>query len=151
MYFEDFEVGQIFNLEPITMTLEDIYEFAKKYDPLPIHIDPDFAEDGVFNGIIASGFHTLCAIWGEWVRLNKTGAEVIGGLGIDYLTWTAPVRPNDSLTGIVEIVDLIPSSKGGKGILVMKVTVYNQDEKIVLTTQVKGLSKGRAYEPPKNQ
>lgn len=143
MYFEEFEIGQKFYLEPITMTLEDIYEFAGKYDPLPIHIDSDFAEKGAFKGIIASGFHTLCAIWGEWVRLNKIGAEVVAGISIDYLNWTAPVRPNDSLRGVVEIVDLIPTSKGGRGILVTKVTVYNQNETVVLTTQIKGLSKTR--------
>lgn len=141
MYFEEFEIGQKFNLEPVIMTLEDIDEFAKKYDPLPIHINPEFAENGVFNGIIASGFHTLCAIWGQWVRLNKTGAEVVGGIAIDYLNWTAPVRPNDTLQGVVEIVDLIRTSKGGRGILVTKVTVHNQDNILVMTTQVKGLLK----------
>lgn len=145
MYLEDFKVGQKFCLEPITMTLEDIYEFASKYDPLPIHLDPDFAENSRFNGIIASGFHTLCAVWGQWVNLNKTGTEVIAGMGIDYLNWIAPVRPNDCLKGEIEVIDLIPSSKGGKGVQVLKLTVYNQDNKVVLTTQVKALMKSKVY------
>lgn len=146
MYFEEFKIGQKFILEPVTLTLEDIYEFASKYDSLAIHLDPDFAEKTRFKGIIASGFHTLCAVWGQWVRLNKTGNEVIAGMGIDYLNWTEPVHPNDCLTGEIEVVDLIPSSKGDKGTLVTKLTVYNQNDKMVLNTQVKALMKRRTNE-----
>ncbi|MBS4539390.1 hypothetical protein GOQ27_13015 [Clostridium sp. D2Q-11] len=93
--------------------------------------------------MIASGFHTLVAIWGQWVKMNKTDSEVIGGIGIDDLRWMSPVYPGDSLRGIIEVVDLIPSSKGGKGVLVNKVTVHNQDDKLVLTAQVKALMKSR--------
>lgn len=143
MYFEDFEIGQKFYLEPITLTLSQIKEFAEKYDCLPLHLDLNYAQSSKFNGIIASGFHTLCAVWGQWVRLNKCGTEVIGGMGIDYLNWTLPVYPDDCLTGEVEVVDLIPSAKGGQGILVTKTTACNQDKKIVLTTQVKSLMKSK--------
>lgn len=150
MYLEDFKIGQKFCLEPIIITLEDIYEFASKYDPLPIHLDSDFAVNSRFNGIIASGFHTLCAVWGQWVRLNKTGTEVIAGMGIDYLNWIAPVRPNDCLRGEIEVVDLIPSSKGGKGVQVLRLTVYNQDDKSVSTAQVRALMKSRCCERKKS-
>lgn len=141
MYFEDFQIGQRFKYEPIKITASDIYEFAAKYDPLPIHTDKDFASNSIYNGIIASGFHTLCAVWGQWVRLNKGGAEVIGGIAIDSLSWTAPVRPNDQLSGDVEVIDLIPSSKDGRGIIVVKITAVNQDEQVVLTAQIKAIIK----------
>ena len=143
MYFEEFQIGQKFYLEPIMVSLEEINEFAAKYDSLPLHLDENFAQKSAFHGIIASGFHTLCIIWGQWTGLNKTGAEVIAGVGMDYLNWTAPVYPGDSLTGEVEVVDLIPSSKSGQGTLVTKTTVYNQDNKIVLMTQVKSLMKSK--------
>ncbi len=143
MYFEDFTLGQIFRLEPISLTEAEIRQFAESYDPLPIHTEPDFAASSIFGGIIASGFHTLSAVWGRWIRLNKLGTEVIGGLGIDYLRWTAPVRPGDQLRAEVEISELIPSSKGGRGIVGMKVSVSNQHGESVLVAQVKGLMKGR--------
>ena len=143
MYFEDFIVGQRFQIEPITITLEDIYEFANKYDPLPIHTDPKFAESSIYEGIISSGFHTLCAIWGQWVRMNIVRTEVIGGLGIDFLNWTAPVRPNDRLNADIDVAELIPSSKGGRGILVAKATAYNQNGQVVLVAQVKGMIKSK--------
>ena len=143
MYFEEFEIGQKFILEPVKLTLEEIYEFASKYDPLPIHLDSDYAINSNFEGIIASGFHTLCAVWGQWVALDKTGKDTLCGICIDYLNWKAPVFPNDELKGEVEVVDLIPSFKGGRGILVVKVTAYNQNEQIVLETQVKSFMKSK--------
>lgn len=105
MYFEEFEIGQKFYLEPITLSLEEINEFVSKYDSLPLHLDSHFAQNSKFHGIIASGFHTLCAIWGQWVSLNKSGTEVIPGIEIDYLDWTSPVYPGDCLTGEVEVVN----------------------------------------------
>lgn len=143
MYFEEFEVGQKYQLEPVTLTLEGIKKFASKYDPLPIHIDSNFAQKSKFNGIIASGFQTLCIIWGQWVRQNKIGTEVIAGIGIDYLNWLLPVYPDDCLSGEVEVIDLIPSSKGGKGVLVSRITAYNQNNKKVLVVQFKSLIKSK--------
>ncbi|KLU59590.1 bifunctional aldehyde dehydrogenase/enoyl-CoA hydratase [Peptococcaceae bacterium CEB3] len=143
MYFEDFYIGQRFLTDPVIITEEEIYEFAKKYDPQPIHIDPDYAEHSYFGGIIASGLHTLSIIWGQWVCLNKFGTEAIGGIGIDSLNWTAPVRPNDELKGDIEVVEMIPTSKGGRGIMTLRITVINQSKQVVLTTQVKGMHKIR--------
>lgn len=47
MYFQKFEIGHKFYLEPIAISLQDIYEFANKYNPLPIHVDSSFTEIGV--------------------------------------------------------------------------------------------------------
>lgn len=143
MYFEDFIIGQRFYTKPYTVTLEEIEEFAAKYDPLSIHLDESFAKESIYGGIIAPGLFTLCAVWGQWGRLNILDKEVIGGLCIDYLNWTYPVRPGDSLKAQLEITELIPSSKGGKGVIAIKVEAANQDEKTVLTAQVKGLIKKR--------
>lgn len=143
MYYEDLAIGQKYSLEPVTITEEEILAFAGKYDPLPIHVDPEFARDSIYGGIIASGFHTLCAVHAKQVERRMVFEEVIGGLGIDYLRWTAPVRPGDTLKGEVEIVEKIPSTKGGRGILVYKTTALNQENQVVLTFQAKALIKSR--------
>jgi acyl dehydratase len=142
LYFEEFEVGQHFKLESITLTEKEIYDFAEKFDPQPIHIDEEFSKKSIFNGIIASGFHTISAVWGQWIRANKFGTEIIGGIGLDYLTFKAPVRPNEPLNTVVEVVEKIPSSKGGRGILVLKFTVTNQIDQVVLDTQARAIIKG---------
>lgn len=143
MYLEDFYIGQKFKVETVSLSEKEIFEFAQKYDPQPIHIDHEFADNSMFKGIIASGFHTLCAVWKKWIDLNMYGTEIIGGMGLDYLKWTAPVRPKDQLNTEVEVVDTIPSSKGGRGVLVLKLVVNNQDDVTVLTTQVRAMIKSK--------
>lgn len=143
MYFEEFKIGQKFNTEPITILLEDIKEFATKFDPLPIHLDEDYAKISMFNDIIASGFHTLCTVWSQFVKMNITGKEVIAGLGMDRISWKLPVYPNDTLSAKVEVTDLIPSGKGGKGIVITQVTAFNQDNKVILTFEASSLMKSK--------
>jgi acyl dehydratase len=45
-YFEDFEVGLIFESEPTLITKEEIIEFASKYDPQSFHLDEEAANNG---------------------------------------------------------------------------------------------------------
>ncbi len=148
LYFEEYYVGQKFYPEPIAITQEDIEAFAKRYDPLPLHLDPAYAKTGRFGGIIASGFHTLCAFWSQWVRMGKGGTEVLAGVSIDSLHWTAPVYPGDTLSGEVEVVDLIPTPGGEKGILVVRATAYNQNGTAVMDVQVRSLHKRRNGSDP---
>lgn len=139
MFFEEFYVGQHFEVSPVQLTREEIDTFAKQYDPQPIHIDEAFAEAGLFRGIIASGFHTLSAIWGEWIRSNRFGTEIIGGTGLDFVNWTRPVRPGDTLYTDAEVVETRSSANGRRGLVAIKFTVSNQHHETVLETQ------GRAY------
>ena len=142
MYYDDFTVGQKFFLEPVTISEAEILEFAKKYDPLPIHIYPEFAKI-LYSGIIASGFHTLCAIHAKMIKLRIVYEEVIGGLGIDYLQWSNPVHPNDTLRGEVRLRRKSPLPKEGRGFWRYRVVVRNQDDQLVMTYQVKSLVKSR--------
>jgi len=143
MYFEDFEIGQRFVTEPLILTKEDIMAYAGKYDPIPLHVNEDFANNSSFNGVIASGFHTLSTIWGQWIRLKKLDTEVIAGLGIDELKFTAPVRPGDALVTAIEVIEKIPTSKGGKGIVTINISASNQNGEQVITAKVKSLMKSR--------
>lgn len=141
MYFEEFKLGQRFQCEPILVTAEEIDEFATKYDPHPIHVNQEYAENSMFNGIISSGFLTLSTMWGQWIRLNKLGEEFIVGNGLDHVKFIAPVRMNDVLTTEVEVVGLTPSSNPTRGKLTIKFEVINQEGDVVLVTQINVLLK----------
>lgn len=144
MYFEEFEIGQRFECEPIIVKSEEMLSFAENYDPHPVHTEQEFAENTMFNGIISSGFLTLSSMWGQWIRLNKLGNEFIVGNGLEYVKFTAPVRMNDVLTTVVEVVDLIPSSNPKRGKMTIKFNVTNQHGEVVLLTQIKILLKTKA-------
>ena len=58
-YFEDFEVGLIFESELTLITKKEIIDFASKYDPQTFHIDEEAAKNGPFGQLTSSGFMTL--------------------------------------------------------------------------------------------
>ncbi len=142
MYFEEFEVGQVFRCQPFLVTAEEIDAFAKQYDPHPIHIDPNYAnEHSIFNGIISSGFLTVSAVWGQWIRSGVFGNEFIVGKNFDYLNFTNPVRANDILTPEIEITSLRPTSQPKRGEVTIKFTVTNQKDEVVMLAQLNALLK----------
>jgi len=145
LYFEEFKVGDIFICEPILITAEEIHDFAMKYDPAPIHVDPEYAEnESIFNGIISSGFLTISAMWGQWIRSGVFGNEFIVGKNFDYVNFTHPVRANDVLTTEVEIIDIRASSNPNRGEVTKKFTVTNQDGTVVAVVQSNSLIKTEA-------
>ncbi|MGS0652618.1 MaoC/PaaZ C-terminal domain-containing protein, partial [Staphylococcus arlettae] len=59
MNLDAFHIGDTYTTQRYTITEADIIEFAQMYDPQYMHIDKTQASDTRFNGIIASGIHTL--------------------------------------------------------------------------------------------
>lgn len=57
-YLEDFETGQTFGSGRIRIDAERIMSFAAEFDPQPFHLDPRAANDSIFRGLAASGWHT---------------------------------------------------------------------------------------------
>ena len=109
-YFEDFAVGQTFtSAKPLRVDKDDIFAFAKKYDPQPFHLDEEAARQSIFQGLSASGWHTAAIT----MRLiNDSDFKAAGGtigLGFEGMRWPIPVRPGDELRIESEILELRPS------------------------------------------
>lgn len=143
MYFEDFYQGQEFYVEPFVMTFEEIQDFARRYDPQPIHIDLDYAAEGPFAGVIASGFHTLSAVWGHWIATGRFGRETMGGKGLDKIEWRAPVRPGDTLRTTVRVVETRASLKQPRGSVLLSLETQNQAGVVVMVLEGTVLIKHR--------
>jgi len=121
-YFEDLSLGEPGRLGEYEFTEAEIVEFAEQWDPLPMHTDPESPGATRHGGVIASGFHTLCAtarLAGDW----RSDIAVVGGLGIDDQRWRAPVGPGDVMAVEYELVELREStSRAGTGVMVGRVT-----------------------------
>ena len=57
-YLEDFAVGQVFKSGRKRVDKDEIFAFAKAYDPQPFHLDEAAARRSPFAGLAASGWHT---------------------------------------------------------------------------------------------
>ena len=91
------------------------------------------ATNGPFQGIIASGFHTLVTVWALWMRTGVLGDASHGGIGIDALRWRRPVRSGDTLRARVEVLERLTRDGSARGRVVLGFSVRNQDGEEVLT------------------
>ena len=138
-YWEDFELGQVTELGPVTVTAEEIVEFARRYDPQPFHVDEAAARSGPFGGLVASGWHTAAVFMGMFVRRILLDSASHGSPGVEELRWTAPVRPGDTLTARVTVTGVQPSSTNPKrGTVFTASEVFNQDGTLVMSMKARG-------------
>jgi acyl dehydratase len=114
--FDALSVGQEFHFGTLAMPLEEMLDFARRFDPQPFHIDPERAAAGPFGGIIASGLHTLSAAFGHMLRTGVMEQVSMGGAGME-LRWPNPVRPGDEIAILARVEELTPSrSKPDRGV-----------------------------------
>ena len=131
--FEDFQVGEVIEAGPVTVTADAIKAFAARFDPQPMHLDEGATQNAVVDGLLASGLHVVCML----MRLLADGmlrdSTSMGSPGVDEVRYLAPVRPGDRLTLRLEIVDKRASkSRPEMGILNLRSHLVNQDGKPVL-------------------
>jgi acyl dehydratase len=144
-HWEDFRVGDVVELGPITVSEEEIVEFASRYDPQPFHVDPAAAKESPFGGLIASGWHTTALFMGMFVRGVLLDSASLGSPGVEEVRWLAPVRPGDTLTGRSTVTDKQPSSTDPRrGTIFTTNEVLNQDGTVVLRMKARGFFTRRA-------
>ena len=137
--FDDFEPGQVHELGTHTVTEEEILAFARQFDPQSFHVDPEAAKESVFGGLIASGWHTGAL----WMRLYVDsllgGAASMGSPGIEELRWLAPVRPGDTLSGRLTVLETTPSERRpDRGTVRIRGEMVNQDGVTVMAMVSRG-------------
>jgi acyl dehydratase len=138
-YFEDFQVGDVRDVGPVSVSEAEIVEFAQRFDPQPFHVDPEAAKASPFRGLIASGWHTTALFMGMFVRAILLDSASLGSPGVEEIRWTAPVRPGDTLTGRSTVTDVQPSSKDPRrGTVFTTNEVSNQDGVVVMTLKARG-------------
>jgi acyl dehydratase len=137
--FEDFEPGRVFELGTREVTEEEIVAFARAWDPQPFHVDPEAAQESIFGGLIASGWHTGAMWMRLYVDSLLVGAASMGSPGIEELRWLAPVRPGDTLEGRLTVLDATPSERRpDRGTIRIRGEMINQDGVIVMSMVSRG-------------
>ena len=116
-WFEDLSLGMCFRSEAVQISEDDIKQFATKFDPQPFHLDDAAAQKTIFKGLVASGWHTAALAMSLAVQTRPFGPHPLIGLGVDGLRWTLPVRPNDILYIVGEVVSLTRSRTKPQGSL----------------------------------
>ncbi|MFM9370894.1 MaoC family dehydratase [Streptomyces sp. Da 82-17] len=133
-YYEDYVPGSTYTYGRITLSEEEIVDFARSFDPQDIHADPDAAEDGPFKGLIASGWHTSAVMMRLYADHFVSKVAGLASPGVDELRWVQPVRPGDSLAIRTTVLDArVSASKPDRGVVRVGIEVLNQRDEPVLT------------------
>jgi acyl dehydratase len=138
--YEDLEVGLVLGLGSKTVTSDEIVEFAREFDPQPMHLDEAAGKAGILGGLSASGWHT-CSIYMRLICdafILQSTSE--GSPGIEYVRWKKPVRPGDVLTGHATITTKRRSkSRPDLGFANCRGELQNQRGEIVLEVENTGM------------
>lgn len=143
-YFEDYVPGSVYEYGSITLSEQEIIEFARQFDPQFIHTDPRAAAEGPFHGLIASGWHTAAVMMRLFVDHYLSHVASMASPGIDELRWTRPVRPRDGLSIRVAVIEANRSrSKPDRGMVRSLIEVLNQDREVVMSLQAMNILRCR--------
>jgi len=143
LYLDDLQVGQRFQSHWYLIEAEEIKRFASHFDPQPFHLDEEAARKSFFGGLAASGWHTGAVAMKLLAEDGYPLADGIIGLGAEIF-WPRPTRPGDFLRLESEVVEICPSkSKPNQAVVVIEITMLNQNSESVFNARAKLLAFGR--------
>jgi acyl dehydratase len=132
-YLEDFAPGQVFDTGKHRVDKNEIFAFARQYDPQPFHVDEEAARQSPFQGLAASGWHTAAMTMRLMVDGEFKPAGGILGVGFEDLSWPRAVRPGDELRARSEVLEVRPSkSNPDRGMIRVRTTTFNQNNEPVM-------------------
>lgn len=138
MFFDDLPVGFTFETASRSLPLEEILEFANKWDPQPFHTDEKKAKESIYGGLIASGFHTIMAAFLLTLDADVFTEASMGSPGMDKIRWYLPVRPGDTIrVRATVLASAVSKSRPDRGRTTLRYEVFNQnDERVAEYTAV---------------
>jgi acyl dehydratase len=96
-YWEDMAAGSVRDLGTVTMSAQEIKDFARQFDPQPFHLDEEAGRQSIFGALCASGWHTCALAMKLTVENFLLEAASMGSPGLESLRWLKPVYPGDTL------------------------------------------------------
>ena len=142
MYLDDLNPNLEIDIPEVVVDKERMIEFAKLYDPIPLHYDEEYAKTTRFGKLIAPGVMTFMSVWAKFVENDIFGEELIAGKSTK-IEWFKPVFAEDVLKGKARIGN-ITRRNAYNGIAEIIIDVYNQHGELVLSDLTESVVKYRA-------
>ena len=134
LFWEDFVPDVRELMGEVTVDLEEVVAFARRYDPQPFHVDVQEAEKSIYGGIIASGWHTCSMVMRLMCDSYLVNSSSLGSPGIEEVKWLSPVYPGNVLSAFRTVVETRASaSKPDRGIVKTFWEVENEKGQLVMS------------------
>ena len=139
MYFDDIKLGTRVDILPVTIEKERMVEFAKIYDPIPLHTDEEYAKKTRFGGLIAPGVMSFMSVWANYIENDFISDELIAGKSTK-IEWFKPVYAGDTLRGILTVSDMQKRNRYN-GVVTLSIDIYNQKGELVMNNVTESVVK----------
>lgn len=143
-YWEDLAPGSVRDLGKVTVTAQEIKEFAEQFDPQPFHLDELAGRRSIYGNLCASGWHTCSLAMKLTVENFLRESSSMGSPGLENLRWLKPVYPDDTLSLTHTITESRPLRKRTNiGLVRSKWEMHNQNGDKVLEMEGYGMFRRR--------
>ena len=133
LYFEEFEVGQIFD-HPIRRTVtetDNVLLSTMTHNPAPLHLDAEYMKHTEFGKPLVNSCLTLAFMVGISVN-DTTHLTTVANLGWTDVRFPAPLFCGDTIRIQTEVLETRASkSRPDNGIVTLAHRAYNQHDELV--------------------
>lgn len=133
LYFEEFEVGQVFRhaLRRTVTETDNVLFTTMTHNPAALHLDAEYMKASEFGERIVNSCFTLSVMVGISIYDTTLGTTV-ANLGWDEVRFPKPLFHGDTLHVESEVMSLRESrSRPDNGIVVFEHRAYNQRDELV--------------------
>jgi acyl dehydratase len=139
MYFEEIKLNTTVDIPPVTIEKERILEFARMYDPIPLHLDEEYAKTTRFGGLIAPGVMSFMSVWAKYIENDFVADGLVAGKSTK-IEWHKPVYAGDTLTGKLRVTGVDKRNKYN-GLVTISIDIYNQKGELVMNNVTESVVK----------
>lgn len=126
LFLEDFHVGDRYTTASRTVTETDVVIYAGlSGDYNQLHTDSEFAAKTPFGGRVAHGMLGTTIVIGLWTRLGLVEGTALAFLETHW-KYIGPIFFGDTIHAEIEISQVKPASKPGKGTVYLNLKAVNQ-------------------------
>jgi acyl dehydratase len=134
LYFEEFEVGQVFQhaLRRTLTEADNLFFSALTHNPAALHLDEEYCrEHSEFGTRVINSTFTLGLMVGISVGDTTLGTTV-ANLGWDEVRFPRPLFPGDTVRVETEVLEMRESrSRPENGIVIFEHRAFNQKDELV--------------------
>ena len=144
MYFDDIKLGTTVEIASAVIHRDKMVAFARDYDPIPLHMDEEYAKTTPFGKLIAPGVMSFMSVWAKYLEVDFFGEELLAGKSTK-IEWIKPVFAEDILTGKAVITNLVQRNPKN-GLVEISIEAYNQHGELVLKDVTEAIVKCKPAE-----
>jgi acyl dehydratase len=98
LHYEDFPEGMVIPFGTYHLTKEEVWDYAREWDPQSFHLDEETANNSVLGGVAASGWQASAILIRLAVDAYANKSAAMASSGMEEAKWLKPVLAGETLS-----------------------------------------------------